>query len=257
MLQAGVLDMSDIQTGWNAGHWPDLSLMDMPCLFSSPDQLYEAYMATWDVWERELEKRFGVHLVMAQLHDEQVVITKMETTTVEDLKGQKIRSFNALLDAIIEALGASAIYIPYGEQYSALQRGVVDGACTGAMSHLAMKHYEVAKYMIYGLGLGGFAPHFVAVSDKRWKELPDDLKQILLDTGQEWTALAPKVIYAALDDTYNQLREGGVTATKVTDEEAKYAAEVATGTVWKDWYNNQATDVGRGMFDLIRYALSK
>ena len=75
--------------------------------------------------------------------------TKKPVKTVGDLKGMKIRVQQApLMVGMVQALGAVATPLPYGEVYSALQTGVVDGAENNWPSYLTTSHFEVAKYWI-------------------------------------------------------------------------------------------------------------
>ncbi|MEW6264437.1 MAG: TRAP transporter substrate-binding protein [Thermodesulfobacteriota bacterium] len=75
--------------------------------------------------------------------------TKKQVKTVADLKGMKIRVQQApLMVALVEALGAVATPLAFGEVYSALQTGVIDGAENNWPSYLSTSHYEVAKYLI-------------------------------------------------------------------------------------------------------------
>lgn len=75
--------------------------------------------------------------------------TKKQVKTVSDLKGMKIRVQQApLMVGLVEALGAVATPLAFGEVYSALQTGVIDGAENNWPSYLSTSHYEVAKYFI-------------------------------------------------------------------------------------------------------------
>jgi tripartite ATP-independent transporter DctP family solute receptor len=75
--------------------------------------------------------------------------TKKQVKTVGDLKGMKIRVQQApLMVGMVEALGAVATPLSFGEVYSALQTGVIDGAENNWPSYLSTSHYEVAKYFI-------------------------------------------------------------------------------------------------------------
>lgn len=75
--------------------------------------------------------------------------TKKQVKTVGDLKGMKIRVQQApLMVGMVEGLGAVATPLSFGEVYSALQTGVIDGAENNWPSYLSTSHYEVAKYFI-------------------------------------------------------------------------------------------------------------
>jgi tripartite ATP-independent transporter DctP family solute receptor len=75
--------------------------------------------------------------------------TKKPVKTVGDLKGMKIRvQQSPLMVGLVESLGAVATPMAFGEVYSALQTGVIDGAENNWPSYLSTGHHEVAKYII-------------------------------------------------------------------------------------------------------------
>jgi TRAP-type C4-dicarboxylate transport system substrate-binding protein len=75
--------------------------------------------------------------------------TKKPVKTVTDLKGMKIRvQQSPLMVGMVEGLGAVATPLDYGQVYSALQTGVVDGAENNWPSYLTTSHFEVAPYFI-------------------------------------------------------------------------------------------------------------
>ncbi len=73
--------------------------------------------------------------------------SKREIKTVADLKGMKIRvQESKLMMELVSALGAVPTPMPFGEFYSALQTGVIEGAENNWPSYFSTSHYEVAKY---------------------------------------------------------------------------------------------------------------
>lgn len=70
--------------------------------------------------------------------------------TPADLSGKKIRvQESPVFIAMIEALGASPTPMAYGEVYTGLQSGVIDGAENNEVSYFTQKHFEVAPYFSY------------------------------------------------------------------------------------------------------------
>ncbi len=83
-----------------------------------------------------------------------------------------------------ELLGISPIFMPYGQIYEAIERGVIDGAEATILLTDSFKHYEIAKFMT--LANSGFvlaAP--LSISLKRWNSFPASLKKIFLEAGTE------------------------------------------------------------------------
>jgi TRAP-type C4-dicarboxylate transport system substrate-binding protein len=67
--------------------------------------------------------------------------------------------------------------MPFGEVYSSLQTGVIDGAENNWPSYESTKHYEIAKY--YALTEHSMSPEVLVMSKKTWTKLsPEDQKAI-------------------------------------------------------------------------------
>jgi len=107
-----------------------------------------------------------------------VVTAKKEVKTVADLKGLKIRTIQTpIYVATLNLLGANATPMAFGEVYSAMQTGVLDGFEHGASVTLAQKLYEVSKYVTLTKHL--FGPLVMACSIKEWNALSADEKDVL------------------------------------------------------------------------------
>jgi TRAP-type transport system periplasmic protein len=99
-----------------------------------------------------------------------------------DLQGRKIRGTPSY-HTVIGMLGASPVVLPGGEVYSALEKGVVDGAAWPASGVLGMRWYEVAKYMLRpGFGLS----HYLMLMNlNAWNRLSEDERKMLLEQGRK------------------------------------------------------------------------
>jgi tripartite ATP-independent transporter DctP family solute receptor len=104
--------------------------------------------------------------------------------TPDDLKGMKIRVQNSSLAIdTINALGATAVPLPYGELYSALQQGVVDGAENNIPSYFSSRHYEVKK--VYSYDKHTMVPDVLVVSTSVWDKLTDDQRAKIRQAADE------------------------------------------------------------------------
>jgi len=93
--------------------------------------------------------------------------------SLADLKGLKFRVMQSdIFVDMVKALGADAVPMPYGEVYSAIQTGVIDGAENNPPSYDTSGHYEVAKY--YTLDQHLIVPEVLVMSKKTWDGLTAD-----------------------------------------------------------------------------------
>jgi tripartite ATP-independent transporter DctP family solute receptor len=103
---------------------------------------------------------------------------KKPVRTLADAKGMKVRVQQSdLWVALLEAMGANATPMPFGEVYTALKTGLVDGAENNWPSYESSRHFEVAKY--YSVTEHSMAPEMLLFSKRVWDTLsPDDQKAI-------------------------------------------------------------------------------
>ena len=111
--------------------------------------------------------------------------TKKPVRTPADLKGQKVRMMgNPLFVDTMNAMGGNGISMGYGEVFTALQTGVVDGAENNAPSYFTSNHYNTgAKYYTQTNHL--IFPELLVVSKATWATLSKDDQALLKKFGRE------------------------------------------------------------------------
>ncbi|UCE99264.1 MAG: TRAP transporter substrate-binding protein [Planctomycetota bacterium] len=104
--------------------------------------------------------------------------------TPTDLRGMKIRVQKSnMAIKMIAAMGASATPIDWGELYTSLQQGVVDGAENNPPSFYTSMHYEICKYYI--LDEHTRVPDVLLISTKVWNELLPEFRNVLQEAADE------------------------------------------------------------------------
>jgi tripartite ATP-independent transporter DctP family solute receptor len=113
-----------------------------------------------------------------------------------DLKGLRIRvQQSELMVAMIRALGAVPIALPYGQVETALNTGLIDGAENNWPSYVTTNHFKVAPY--YTLTEHTMSPEVLVMSRHAWDSLSDEDKTIFREAAREsnrfmreqWSAL--------------------------------------------------------------------
>jgi tripartite ATP-independent transporter DctP family solute receptor len=118
--------------------------------------------------------------------------SKHEVKTPADLKGMKIRIQSSDMNvAMIGALGANGSPIPYGEVFSALQQGVVDGAENNWPSYDEAQHFQVAKY--YTVDEHVMVPEIFVVAKTVWDGLSKEDQEIVRQAAVESSQLERKL----------------------------------------------------------------
>ncbi len=126
-----------------------------------------------------------------------------------DLEGLKIRTQeSATATRMVNTLGGSATPIAWGELYSALQQGVVDGAENNPPSFYLSRHYEVARY--YSLNEHTGVPDVLLISTTIWNDLTEREQQWLQAAVHE-SAEYQKVLWRqATEEALQAVQDAGV-----------------------------------------------
>jgi len=128
----------------------------------------------------------------------------------DDLKGLKIRVMKSITAMeMVKALGGSPTPISWGELYTALQSGVVDGAENNPPSFYTSHHYEVCKY--YSLNEHTTVPDVLIVSMKVWNKLSDKEKEWLQQAAEESVPVERKLWAESEKESLEAVEEAGVT----------------------------------------------
>ena len=147
-VQIGALDMARISTAPVTEFVPSLEAFGMPYIWKDQASMWKVLKsATGDKVLKEAEKAKFYGLCYYESGERSFYNTKREIKTLADLKGMKIRVMpSELMVSLMEALGANATPMAFGEVYEALSKGVIDAAENNWPSYESTRHFEVAKY---------------------------------------------------------------------------------------------------------------
>jgi len=135
-------------------------------------------------------------------------------TSIEDMKGLKIRVQPAqIMIRMIELLGAVPTPMNFGEVYSSLSQGVVDGAENDFVSYLTTGHFEVAGNYVEDGHMS--PPAMLLMNLKKFKSLPEKFQQAISEAAAETAAFERQLMNQANHDAKATLLEKGVSITSI------------------------------------------
>lgn len=184
-LKLGALDMMRINA---AVLNPVVAETVVPCLpfvFRSRDHM----RATLDgpVGDEVLAALEGQGMVGLAFYDSgarSLYTAKTPVRSLADVKGAKIRVQQSdLFVSMVQALGANATPMPYGEVYTALKTGIVDAAENNLPSYESSRHFEAAKY--YTQTEHSMCPEVLVFSKKVWDSLSKDDQALIRKLAKE------------------------------------------------------------------------
>ncbi len=184
-VQMGLLDITKVSTSPLESFIPAMSVFSVPYLFRDGEHFWNVLEGP--VGKRLLEAGGEKELKGLCYYDagSRSFYTKEKPImTPADLTGMKIRVQESKTSMqMITALGASPTPIAWGELYTSLQQGVVDGAENNPPSFYRSSHFEVCKH--YSLDEHTMVPDIVIMSMKKWNKLPADIQQMVQDVANE------------------------------------------------------------------------
>jgi len=176
-LRGGVFDIIQIQLGYISGddpYWQGLDLMGVASDLQTAKKLTEAY---WPTLDKRLQEKFNGKLLALWPYGTQVFYFRDKVSSLDDFKGKKIRVFSRPMAEFVQHFGATGVTLPFPEVYTSMERGVIDGAISGALAGNTASWFEVAKYL-YPLPMGfGLQAH--AASLDFWNKLSPENRNFL------------------------------------------------------------------------------
>ena len=187
----------------------------------------------WDYFDGEMG-RFNQKLIAMVVGGTgtdtfQVMLKRPLSKGALPLKGRKIRA-NGFYKPVIVPLGGSMVNLNGGEIYSALQKGVVEGAAWPVQGAIDFKWYEQAKYMMRPrFGISVFT---VTMNMDRFKKFSKADQAMLLKLGHDLEKSAPPVFQTSTEKEVVLLKEKGVKETHLDPEVYKKMISGFTKGVW-------------------------
>lgn len=210
LLQIGSLDMTKVSVGVLENFAPDLRVLGLPFLFK--DREHSFRVLDGPLGQRLLDEGEKFWLKGLGYYDagSRSFYTKDKPVhTPDDLKGQKIRVMESVTAMdMVRDLGGSPTPISWGELYTALQQGVVDGAENNPPSFYLSRHYEVAKY--YTLDEHTVLPDVLLTGTHLWEQLSAQEKKWLKQAVDNSVIYQRKLWLEAENEALEAVQKAGV-----------------------------------------------
>ena len=211
LLQIGSLAITKVSAAVMESFTEDFKVLGLPYIFRSKEHSFkvldgeigdELLLSTEPFWIR------GLCFYDAGSRSFYTIDTPINHP--DDLKGLKIRVMKSITAMeMVKAQGGSPTPISWGELYTALQSGVVDGAENNPPSFYTSHHYEVCKY--YCLNEHTMVPDVLIISQKVWVKLSEQEKLWLQQAADESVPVQRKLWAESEKKSLEIVKEAGVT----------------------------------------------
>ncbi|MDE2086319.1 MAG: TRAP transporter substrate-binding protein DctP [Xanthomonadaceae bacterium] len=223
-LRTGAVDLAVYPYIYSAGAIPQMNLILLPGLWKTAADVYRFRESKpWQALEKDAENYGFKTLCWIQISGG--VASKPRPIDVPgDLQGLKVRGAGKMMEAALQAAGASTVSMASSETYSAMQLGLLDGLWTSSGTFGSYRVYEVSKYYNSPQNYSIFYTiEPIAISMKTWRKLTPQQQQILTEVGKSLE---------------QQAFDGAKAAdAQVAGMFAKHGAKVHDMTLgeWKQW----------------------
>ncbi len=218
-VQLGTVQVAIPATSALAGFDKRFQVFDLPFLFKSKETAFKALDGELGHTVDELLKPLGMrNLGYGENGYRHITNSRGPVHKPEDLKGIKLRTMeNPLHLAFFKMLGANPTPMSFGELYTALQQGTVDGQENPVVLVYTSKFYEVQKF--YSLTGHVYSATMLVANDDFFASMPEDLWKIVEEAGKRYVVEQRALAEVQEQEFLEELKKTGLQINELTPEE--------------------------------------
>lgn len=226
------VQMGDGAVGFQAGDVPDFNVYGMPFLCTTFEGFFKTLDPVAPMMNEVLLDKFKIRTLFHWTMPPQNLWTVTPVKTLNDLKGKKIRAWNPEQVTMLKTFGAIPVSIASAEVPTSLQRGVIDGAITSALSVNDWKLYDFVKF---GLMLNFAMGHqFVLMNSAEFDKLPGDVQEILNKSGEKWFRKYKELTPQFESEARSSLATQGMQLFELSEADLQTAKRLMQ-PMWDEW----------------------
>lgn len=223
--QMGTIDIAVVNQSTLGNFISDFPALDIPYLISSTDQADRVFLG--EIGDYFLDELSGAQLYGLGIWESgfrNLTNSKTDVNSVADVKGLKIRTMeNQIHITFWKGLGADATPMSWGEAYTALQQGALDGQENPSTVILTNNVAQVNKHL--AITEHAYSTVFLVMSPVTWASLSEEDKEIFREVEAE-CSISERELSRSMDaEAVEQLQEQGMTVTYPDKQEFIDAAE--------------------------------
>ncbi len=247
-VRTGAIDMVLVPSGWYEALVPEGGAFTL-----SEVSLEERRKNGFYDWMFELHKENmnAYYLGQQDLYYPFYLWLKVGVEGPQELAGLKIGD-TGLMPEFAPAFGGTSVHVNFGDVYSALERGVIDGFLMTATTVADLSIFEVTKYGIKH-GLYGAADAIILINLDKWNSLPKHLQKLMKDVFLDFEPEREALQRQIHDEGWQTMLGGGVEAITFSAEDAKFYRDTAYEAAWATVKKKASPE----SYDRLRELLSK
>lgn len=190
----------------------------------------EAQLASWN------QKLIAIH-VFGNLS----VGGPRPLATLADLKGLKVRCAGGYDAEHMSALGATIVFMPGPEVYSAMEKGAVDASYTAFTSYHKYRFYEIGDHYLLIIPQFCGAIGLITINLDTWNSLSSSVQDAISEVGKEYSIIQPEKVLALEKEYEDEMIAAGCTIIEVSEEEVQHWADISEEDCKAKWVEETET----------------
>lgn len=239
LTQQGAVDIGLVVPAFTPDQLPLSAVAELPGSFERGCQGAMAFweLATNGILKEEEYDPNGIRVLLALVLPPYQIFLDDPIEDMSSFEGQKIYSTGGAKDLTVRAMGGVPTRMATQEVYESLTRGTIDGGLMAYGTALAYRLPGLVEYGTKGENFGSGVVTY-AISQERWNELPEDVRQVLDEVGDEVTMAACAAIDEGVEEDMAELEEKGVELVAMPESDRE-AIDEALDEIAREW----ATDL--------------
>jgi len=239
--QMGTVDIALGATAPLANFDPAFLVFDLPYLFDSREHAYRVLDGDFGQQKFDGLERFGmVGLAYWEAGFFPIINTRGTMNNLAEASGWNIRVMeNEMFMAWITAMGSNPVPMAFGEVFTALQTGIVDGASVSISSIHASGMFTVARYL--DLIDAIYSPLPLVISQITWNRLPVSYQAILRQAAIEARDFQRDLITRAEMEYLERMAAAGTVIRQFTPEERRVWQDTVQANVWPNFIGSRVS----------------
>lgn len=225
-VQLGVIEGTVSPAAFLAPFNPAVTILDVPFVY--PAELEAAAELRNGAFGEAVLESFeplGFEAIALWPNGRKSFTSNKPLETLEAFEGQRFRVMDSqVLMEQFESVGASAIALPFGELYTALQTGVVDGQENALDTIATMKYNEVQDNLL--VSGHGANEDVVLFNPAWWDSLPEEYQTVIIEAFEEVRPQVEELKEAAQDQALQTLTNAGMNVRELMEEERAQMREL-------------------------------
>jgi len=180
----------------------------------------------------ERHKKINMMLLGTWLYDSFYLYVSKPVSKLDDLKGRRMRTA-AKYDKMMKALGMVPVTMEFGETYTGLQRGVVEGFGWPTIGPRDFGWLDSVKYII-DIPFYARQNTFILMNLEMWNKIPKDSQDKIMDITVKFEQDMKAYFDKAIETERKEMDKVGVKRIKLSPAETKRYLDAANNSAWED-----------------------